>query len=67
MKSPKFNIGDKVRVNHPLGTWEGEVVNSRLPDDEWEYEVSNSLEQWPYSDGKFMWWPLAWESQVEVV
>lgn len=67
MKEPKFSIGDTVRVKHPLGTWCGTVVESRLADDEWEYEVSNSLEKWPYGDDGFMWWPLAWESQVEAL
>lgn len=68
MKVAKFKIGDQVKVAHPLGSWTGTVVCVNLTqNNDWEYEVSGALEKWHYSDGGFMWFPLAWEEQLKLV
>jgi transcription antitermination factor NusG len=49
----KFKIGDKVKVTHIDGNFEGEVLAVNSIDGEFEYAVSNMVF-------------LAWESEMEV-
>lgn len=68
---PKFKVGDRVLVNHPVsGEWEGEIlwVNhvDYLSQRGWEYEVSNAPSRNGYFTGVrgYEWHPLVWEDEI---
>lgn len=71
----KYEVGQRVRVEHPLGSWEGEITYKAWVDNDaqeqemWEYEVSNapvdnSLVSSRFATPGCRWHPLLWEQEI---
>lgn len=75
--SPKYQVGQVVRVEHKESSWVGTIQycadTGDAEESAWEYEVSNApcdrAAQWGESMNApgYRWYPLVWECEIKEV